>query len=162
MTLRGALKPRKRRRPLRLEQAMHISIAVYLRVVLRKSQAIFFHVPNGGQRTKAEGGILKQMGTRAGVLDLQLIWRDPVTKSTRFGFIELKYGDEEPSDDQLGFMADLDALGVPYAVCRSLDEVKVVLYRWGVPCRDVDLLTPGKTVTQSIHHLPAEGGANAA
>jgi hypothetical protein len=32
--------------------------------------AFYFHCPNGGKRSKAEGGIFKALGVRAGMPDL--------------------------------------------------------------------------------------------
>lgn len=73
----------------------------------------FWHTPNGGHRSKVEGGRLKLMGVRAGVLDLEFIWG----KGTFF--IELKDSDGVLSKDQISFMDSMDKFGVPHYTVYS-------------------------------------------
>lgn len=52
---------------------------------LRENDILFFHVPNGGNRSKSEGARFKAMGVLAGVPDLVILLPNAVTL-----FIELK------------------------------------------------------------------------
>lgn len=113
------------RRP---EQALQQTVAGFLRATL--PQNIWFHVPNGGGRSKAEAGILKSMGVRAGAPDLVFVLPDG-----KAAFIELKAGRGAQSIAQKVFQADCERLGVPYAVCKSLEEVQGTLQAWGLILR---------------------------
>lgn len=64
----------RRNRP---EQALQIATASYLDLALPED-AVWFHPPNGGARSKAEAGIFKAMGVKAGVPDIIIIWRGRV------------------------------------------------------------------------------------
>lgn len=83
-----------------------------------------------GTRSRAEMGILKAMGVRAGVADLVFVLADG-----RAAFIELKAPDGRQSPAQALFQADCEFHGVPYAVCRSLPEVQGTLAAWGCVLR---------------------------
>jgi hypothetical protein len=111
------------RRP---EQALHIAVADFLRVAL-PAHVIWNHVPNGGARSKAEAGIFKEMGVRAGWPDIQIIH-----KGRLYG-IELKADRRKPSDAQEKCHADLMLAGADVDTCRSLDEVERRLKLWGIP-----------------------------
>lgn len=114
------------RRP---EQSLSIQVANTLRAALHPS-ALFAHIPNGGARTKAEGGIFKAMGVRAGWPDYQILWA-----GGRLGFIELKSDDGALAPVQIEMHGLLKRLGFPVAVCRSVEEVMGALAAWGVPTR---------------------------
>jgi len=91
--------------------------------------------PNGGNLTKAQRGKFKARGLLAGVSDLHLVWPEQ-----GYGVIEMKApkGDD-PNVEQEAFMADVEACGHRRGVARSLEEVLVILARWGVPMRTVRL-----------------------
>lgn len=114
------------RRP---EQALQRAVIEYLDAVL-PADAWAFHVPNGGARTKAEGGILKAMGVRAGIPDLCIVWQG------RAYWIELKAGRGKASDAQDAAHARLQQCGCwPVATCRSIDDVETALSVYGIPTR---------------------------
>jgi hypothetical protein len=71
-------------------------------------QEILVHVPNGGGRSKAEGGILKAMGVKAGIPDLLLPMR---TSAYGAGWWELKVGNNKPTAEQLTWHTRLRSLG---------------------------------------------------
>lgn len=61
---------------------------------------LIFAIPNGGDRNPVVAAKMKAEGVRKGVLDLLL----PVARGQYHGFfIEMKYGTNKPSDDQLEF-----------------------------------------------------------
>lgn len=85
------------------------------------------HVPNGGGRSKAEGGILKAMGVKAGVPDLLLPIR---TARYSAGWWELKYGDGSLSQAQRDRIAMLRAGGAYCGVYWHWQECAVDVLRY--------------------------------
>ena len=90
----------------------------------------FFHPANGGRRTKAEAGIFKALGVRAGVPDLIVVYRAQI-----FG-LELKADSGRLTPIQRQALNDMEVAGARTAVARSLDEALVTLECWGVLRRD--------------------------
>lgn len=123
------------RRQSRPEQALQKAVAAYLRA--QKPDCIWFHVPNGGGRSRVEAAILKGMGVRAGVPDLIFIWAGN-SGDQRVGFIELKAppfppsskATARPSDAQRRFISDCGRYYVPVEICRSVDHVQEILKKW--------------------------------
>lgn len=113
---------------MRPEQILQQQVVAFLRLAC--PNLLWFHVPNGGGRSKAEAAILKSMGVRAGVADLCFI-----LAGARVGFIELKAGNGTATPAQKTFRGDCEFRGVPYAICKSLAEVQGTLDGWGVTQR---------------------------
>ncbi len=109
----------------RPEELLQRSVVAYLLVT--KPQCLWYHPPNGGGRSRAEAGIFKAMGTKAGVPDLAI-----VLPEGQAAFIELKAEGRRLSPAQIQFRATAEGLGAQYAVCYSIDEVKDALTAWGV------------------------------
>jgi hypothetical protein len=89
------------------ENEVHLPIAR----ILEKIEAagvplLFFHIPNGGKRTKAAAGRLKAMGVKAGMPDIPI-----VLPEGRMLWIELKYTGSYLRKDQKAIHAKLRALG---------------------------------------------------
>lgn len=112
----------RRARP---EEQLHRAVAVYLNMVL-PHDSVWFHIPLGGKRSKAEGGIFKAMGVKAGVPDIYILHRG------RSYFIELKPKGRYASKVQKDMMDNLGRAGAGVALCRSLDEVTSDLSAWGL------------------------------
>lgn len=87
-----------------------------------------FAVPNGGARDAITGSRLKAEGVRRGALDLILA---KPTASYHGLFIEMKVGDNRPTEDQSSFMDYLDRAG--YKTCvhwtseSAINEIKEYL-----------------------------------
>lgn len=64
---------KQRRAPKRLEEQFTIQVAEFFSWALPKS-VVYYHVPNGGLRTKAAAGKLKAMGVKAGVHDFVILY----------------------------------------------------------------------------------------
>lgn len=111
------------------------------------ADAVFFHVPNGGKRTKAEAGRFKAMGVKAGVPDLVVFVRD-----TCYGdagglehedwtlWFELKapgtaHRPSARTDAQKAMGAVLEKLGHYVYVVDRLDDIERALRQCGVPLR---------------------------
>jgi len=103
----------------RTEQAIQRAVVDYLRVMENLGELFYFHVPNGGRRSKAEAGIFKSLGVRAGVPDLALMFPDG-----RTAFIEVKAPKGYLSAAQKAFRNTAEGFGFPYADCRSVTEVE--------------------------------------
>lgn len=83
-----------------------------------------FAIPNGGARTKTQGGILKAEGVLAGVADLFVM----AARGKQHGlFIEMKIEDGRQSDTQRLFMKSALDAGYAYEICRSLHEFEITV-----------------------------------
>lgn len=116
----------------REEQTLQRHIADYLDRTLGDG-AVWFAVPNGGGRSKAEAGILKATGVKAGVPDLCIIARGrPV-------FVELKAGKGRESEAQKLMRHRLTLAGAVVHLARSLDDVRNLIEMLGIPTRDAEI-----------------------
>ena len=111
------------------EVTIHIDILRYLRAVL--PDAMVFHVPNGGLRSKAEAGKLERMGVVAGIPDI-LVW-------TRGGLtlaFEVKTSRGRLSPDQRAMHEWMRSAGFRVAVVRSINETREALKVWRIWTRE--------------------------
>lgn len=134
--LAGIRRPRKSGRMKRPEQALQIAVARYLAATLPRPPIgpEWFSIENGFKRTKAEAGIGKAMGRKAGVPDLCLVWKG------RAIFIELKApGSGKLTPIQTAMHQRLTMVGAVVATCRSLDEVADFLSTTGIPTLDTSM-----------------------
>lgn len=107
------------------ETVIHLAVVQHLQ--LRGVPGlVFFHVPNGGARSKAEGAIFKAMGVRAGVSDLILL------HAGRFFALELKAVGGRSSVEQRAFISEADAAGAHTALVEGLDAALATLQSWGL------------------------------
>lgn len=90
---------------------------------------VCFHIPNGELRSAKTGALLKDMGERPGVLDLEFI--SPVGKVY---FLELKRGRARLTEAQEAFVKEMEACGIECAVAGSLKAAIDQLKAWGA-CR---------------------------
>jgi hypothetical protein len=107
------------------EDVLQHEVAVLLSFLRPPAMAV--HVPNGGKRSRAEGGKLKAAGALAGFPDWLIL------HNGRALLIELKTAVGVPSKVQLGVHQRLLACGCPVLICRSVAEVVDALRAWGVP-----------------------------
>ena len=113
---------------MRSEEALQRAVVDLLRIYENRGLLAFCHVGNGGRRSKAEAGIFRALGVRAGVPDL-LIW---LPGGSGFG-VELKAAAGKLSPAQTFWHATVTALRHRVYVVRSLDEMEAVLRAEGVP-----------------------------
>ena len=92
----------------------------------RAPGVVYFHCPNGEHRSKRTAAKLATMGVLKGVADICI-----VLPGGRIAFLELKAEGSYLSPDQRAFKTAVDALGAPYAVARSPEDVVDVLTEWG-------------------------------
>lgn len=82
------------------------------------------HCPNGGSRNRNEAVKLKQMGVKAGVSDLCLLYPKGIYCGL---YIEMKFGDNRQQASQKEFLADMAEAGHFVATCYSAEEaIKVI------------------------------------
>ena len=108
------------------EQALQVEIVQWMKRTL-PPEVVFFHVPNGGNRSAREGAIFKAMGVVAGVPDLLIAWPGVVVA------IELKAGKGKASPAQEIMHERLKAIGWHVAEARTLSDFQSVLIGLGVP-----------------------------
>ena len=116
-----------RKRP---EDALQSQIVSFARSNFDRREWRLFHVPNGGQRTKAEAGRFVALGVSSGVPDLVLVGPEGFV-----GWIEVKAPKGVTSGPQDDWAEFLSATGHRYGLVRSLDEFRALLVEWGAPVR---------------------------
>lgn len=96
---------------------------------------LLHHIPNEGKRTN--GALLKAAGMVAGVPDLSL----PVARRGFNGlYIEMKFGDNKPTKDQVEFMAMLKDQGYKTAVTYSAEEARSLIRHYLARADNFDLV----------------------
>jgi hypothetical protein len=107
------------------EQAIQIAVVQHLR-----SRAVpglvYFHVPNGGLRSKREAALLKAMGVRAGVSDFIFVHAGKIYA------LELKAEGGRATEAQLQFLSEIDRAGAFTALPVGLDAALATLEAWGL------------------------------
>lgn len=121
--------PLPRRRDPNAEAREQAAAVSWIRTVA--PDLIVFHPPNGGLRGKAEAARLKWLGTVAGIPDLVVLGRDG-----KAWLIEMKAPGGSLSAAQRDMCDRLAALRVPYAICRSIDDVRRAFAHWKIPTRE--------------------------
>lgn len=101
-----------------LESKLQIECVKEFRKTYTKE--IIFAVPNGGYRKGFGGEILRREGVLSGVSDLIIISKNKVI------FIEMKYGTNKQSPNQITFQEKVESLGFKYYLCNSFDEFKQI------------------------------------
>lgn len=104
-----------------------IQAAVVLHLTVRAVPGlVWWHTPNGGNRSVTEAGRFKALGVKAGVPDLLAL------HAGRLFALELKAERGRLSAVQAAMLADLEAAGAMVAVAYGLDEALATLERWGL------------------------------
>lgn len=114
-------------------------------------KALFFSVPNGGVRNKAEAGKLKAEGTNRGVADLILLLPNYYFHSLN---IEMKAGSSQ-SDDQKIYERACRASGSNYVICRSLDQFKNIIQEY-LSSVDVNIISSLRTLYAAVEEAKVQ------
>lgn len=86
-----------------------------------------FHIPNGGSRNQLEAKKLKAMGVMSGVSDICF----PVSRGRyRQLWIEMKFGNNKPTERQLEFLQQMQAQGDYVCICYTCWSAKRVIQRY--------------------------------
>jgi hypothetical protein len=120
-------KPRKRvLSPLEpKEDAIHIQLVSWCKLALRPD-VVFFHVPNGGLRTKREAAKFRAMGVLPGVLDLVFVADGHVY------VLELKRSTGRLSEDQRAVISRLERAGAYTGVAYGFESATAMVKAWGL------------------------------
>lgn len=110
------------------EEKLQRDVLEFLHLAL-PPDAIVFAIPNGGLRSKKVAARLNGQGVKAGIPDLQVIWRG------RAFFIELKTAAGRQSVQQRHMANVLNYCGANVMLCRSLPEVEASLREATIPLR---------------------------
>lgn len=110
-----------RKRP---EQELQKSCVIWLEVQRKLGRLTYFHVPNGGYRSKREAWALKLMGVRAGIPDLVI-----GLPKGRLIFVELKADKGRVSEIQKEIHAELGTYGFDVHTVKSLEELMNIFKR---------------------------------
>ncbi len=116
---------------MRLEDQIQSAVVGYIQAVA--PTVILYAIPNSARRTRGGRAANAVPGLRRGVFDLGLVLPDG-----RAAFVEVKMPSpmSRLSDHQRTFRLLLTARGIPYAVCRSVEDVRAALAQWGVETRE--------------------------
>ena len=114
------------------EESLHLAVIDLFNIILPEN-CEFHHSPNENIAHVAWRRKLKAKGTKAGWPDIEIIYRG------QSFFIELKYGKNKPSLNQVACHARLLRAGAPVAVCYTLPEVKQALISFNIKLRGVSL-----------------------
>lgn len=116
------------------EQALQIAVAHHFRQIERLTgKFTFFHVPNGGHRSKRQAALFKAMGVLAGVNDLIFL-----AAPQKAIFIEMKAKGGSISDNQASFHRRLKDFGFESHTVsaatphEAIDKVNDILKGHGV------------------------------
>jgi hypothetical protein len=119
---RSASRGRRRGRD---EEQIQAALVLHL-TVRAVAGLVWWHTPNGGNRSVAEAGRFKALGVKAGVPDVLAL------HAGRLFALELKAERGRVSEAQEAMLADLEAAGATVAVAFSLDDALATLMRWGL------------------------------
>ena len=126
MARAGQQQKKRMRRP---EQDFQASLVRTLGIALTR-ETTFFHIPNGGARSKIEAAIFKGLGVMPGLPDLVFI-----NEGRIFG-MELKAPNGRISNSQHAANVALTRAGMPpVAVIRDTQQALAQLRIWGLPTR---------------------------
>ena len=117
----------KRQNP---ERAFHAVVADYLRASLPAGWR-WSTFPAGELRTERTAALLKRLGVQPG-------WPDIIVQlpDGRDLHLELKAPKGVLSPDQKAHQAACEAVGAPYVVARTLDDVRAAVRAYGLPTRE--------------------------
>lgn len=103
------------------EEQLQKAVVQFLSLVSR-GRFRYFAVPNGGHLSVSLGGRRKAQGAKAGAPDILI-----ETRGGKVLEIELKTDKGRLSKTQRAWQKESFELGVPYFVCRSVEDVQSVL-----------------------------------
>ena len=88
---------------------------------------MMYAIPNGGRRDRIEAAHLTQQGVRAGVPDICLA----VPRGKYHGlYVEMKVGDNKPTDKQNEWLANLSHYGYAVKVCYSCLAARAAIEKY--------------------------------
>lgn len=131
----GAIAAKPRAKSRRLEDALHLQVAKYLRAVIGPERicnngVAWESIETRGRRSHIEGAKNKARGCVSGTPDVHICYNG------REYHIELKAEKGTLSDGQREWHQAFRDAGARIAVCRSIDDVCSILAFWEIPTRE--------------------------
>ena len=105
------------------EDQIHAAICQHL-TIRPMPGTVWWHTPNGGNRSASEGARFKALGVKAGFPDLCAL------RNGRLFALELKREDGRVSTAQSAMLRALQFAGAETAVAFGLNEALPILDRW--------------------------------
>jgi hypothetical protein len=105
-----------------MESKLQISCVTWFRFA--HPTLTIFAIPNGGQRNVITASILKAEGCLSGVSDLFLLKGNSEYNGL---FIEMKFGKNGLSANQISFFAAAESEKYKCVVCKSFDEFQQII-----------------------------------
>ncbi|NLT08198.1 MAG: VRR-NUC domain-containing protein [Ruminococcus sp.] len=88
---------------------------------------LMYHIPNEGKRSPVMGARMKRAGLKNGVPDVCL----PTAHGGYIGlYIEMKYGNNKPTESQKKWLRALREQGHMTAICYSWEEAKRLIEQY--------------------------------
>lgn len=113
-----------RKRPANHESKLQTACVSWFRLQMSQYASLLFAIPNGGKRSKMTAITLKREGVTAGIPDLFLaVPRTPFSGL----FIEMKFGKNKPSPEQVAMIERLKSQGYACELCYSFDEFRAII-----------------------------------
>ena len=115
-------------KPKASEAIIHAGITTYLRSVLPSAMVITI---NNNPRSAIDGARQKKLGLVKGTPDIMI-----VRQGGSVAFLEVKKEGGRLNPAQVEFRDRCSVMQIPYAVVRSIDDVRDTLAGWGVKMRE--------------------------
>jgi len=102
-----------------LEKAECIALKQYIEWKMPDIYKSFFHIPSGGKRNLIEAINFKRMGVKPGIADYFLMISN---KSYHGLWLEMKYGDNKLTENQIEFRDLAITRGYDYKIAYTCEE----------------------------------------
>lgn len=109
------------------EDQLQIAVVEHLRLRARPG-VVWYMIPNGTNKSRAQAAKAKAMGLRRGASDMGFI----LPPNGQAAMLELKTGKNTASAEQEQYGAETEAAGGLFAVAWDIDQALAVLEAWGV------------------------------
>lgn len=136
------LHPARKKRMRRPEQHIQIAVMSHLIPLMKYRDFLVWHTPSGARLTATQAGIMKAMGTMAGIPDLIFLFPDSRMAFVEFKVRTLKKGgkwtETKTSPEQNTFMIKAEGLGfdcwtvAAKDVTEALTDVLGIMKSYGI------------------------------
>lgn len=119
-----------RRRPRYLEDEEQRALMRWLEYQHPRIFDFTFHVPNGGARSKAQAGIFKALGVKAGILDVICPWPMGGFNGLAIEMKQIKAVPSDISNDQRTWLGRLRVAGWRAEVAPGFEHAKQIFEQY--------------------------------
>jgi hypothetical protein len=111
------------------EELVQVSIVEWSRIV--SPDVMVIHIPNEGERSSVTNIFLSKLGMIPGAADLLILADGPLV-----ALAEVKAKGKYPNEKQRWFLGRCQAMGIPTAVLRSIDDARIFWNKIGIKTRE--------------------------